>query len=406
MNANLTLQLNTATTSLDGASELGKFGDSGDETTGNEVLPFSDLLGASLTDQFEGAGGIGKSLPEDGKPLPLLKSAESVAELTDEGSVVAAETHVSLQVEIAAEVGDTTVDLALEDVPAVTNLDLQFKFANSSEALPAPISPLASSTTMKDNPLAIQQASTLPQLSPDVDSELLAQTRQLRSYPAPPIAPIPAPGTTSKATLTNNAEGLKLADDAADGVKGNSVATLTQKLSAVDMPQRSTHLPMTISQLGSSEMLRSADAATDLINTPVRSAAWGEKLGERVLLLSGSQLKTAEIRLTPADLGPLRVKVTIEDGAANVTFQANHAVTREAIEQAMPRLRELLADNGLSLGQTDVSDHGVADREHGREPTESTAQGRAGDEHDDLEIAHSAERQKTVSARGLLDTFV
>ena len=131
----------------------------------------------------------------------------------------------------------------------------------------------------------------------------------------------------------------------------------------------------------------------------MRDAAWGDKLGERVLMLSGNQVKTAEIKLTPADLGPLRVRVSIEDGAAHVQFHATHAVTREAIEQALPRLREMLAESGLSLGQTDVSEQGVADGKADREYAAG------GDEHGDAADADRTERRKTVAPSGLLDTF-
>ena len=58
------------------------------------------------------------------------------------------------------------------------------------------------------------------------------------------------------------------------------------------------------------------------ISTPVPDSSWGERISERVLTMVGSQFKTAEIRLTPAELGPVRIQVSVDDGAANVTFHA------------------------------------------------------------------------------------
>ena len=109
--------------------------------------------------------------------------------------------------------------------------------------------------------------------------------------------------------------------------------------------------PLTGSAAGSP-----APQAQAPIDIPVRDTAWSGVLGERVLVMANNQLQNAEIRLTPAELGPLRVQVAIEDGAANVTFHAQHAITREAIEQALPRLRELFAENGLALNQADVGE--------------------------------------------------
>jgi flagellar hook-length control protein FliK len=94
------------------------------------------------------------------------------------------------------------------------------------------------------------------------------------------------------------------------------------------------------------------------LTTPVQDTAWGDRLGDRLMMMADSKLQFAEIRLTPAELGPLRIQVSIDDGAASVTFHAQHVVTREALEQAMPRLRELFADNGLTLAESHVRDAG------------------------------------------------
>ncbi len=140
---------------------------------------------------------------------------------------------------------------------------------------------------------------------------------------------------------------------------------------------------------------------SDPIPTAVREPAWGEHIGERVLMMAGNQVRTAEIRLTPAELGPLRVQVSVEDGAANVTFQAQHAVTREAIEQALPRLRELLAENGLSLGQANVGEQGIAGRDGDDAPTAPDTRADA----EDLPEQGTDEEARTVSGSGLVDTF-
>jgi hypothetical protein len=148
-----------------------------------------------------------------------------------------------------------------------------------------------------------------------------------------------------------------------------------------------------------------AQQATDLVSTPVRDSAWGEQIGERVVMMAGNQLKMAEIRLTPAELGPLRVRVSVEDGAANVTFHAQHAVTREAIEQALPRLREMLAENGLSLGQADVGEHGVAQGDRDRR-ADDQVQNQVAGEANDVDMADERDAGSRVkTSNGLVDTF-
>lgn len=83
--------------------------------------------------------------------------------------------------------------------------------------------------------------------------------------------------------------------------------------------------------------------------------AWAQGLGERLLMMAEKGQQSATLRLQPEQLGPLQIHIRVdEDGASQVLFSAHHAQTREAIEQAMPRLRELFAEQGLNLAQADV----------------------------------------------------
>ena len=94
------------------------------------------------------------------------------------------------------------------------------------------------------------------------------------------------------------------------------------------------------------------------ITTPVGDPKFGDSVADRVLLMANNRLGNAEIRLTPAELGPVRVQVNVDDGTATLQFHAAHAATRDALEQALPRLRDMLAEHGLSLGQASVGDDG------------------------------------------------
>jgi flagellar hook-length control protein FliK len=64
---------------------------------------------------------------------------------------------------------------------------------------------------------------------------------------------------------------------------------------------------------------------------------------------------TASLRLSPEHLGPLEVRITMNGDQASVQFGAAHVDTRNAIENALPRLREMFAAQGLSLSDANVS---------------------------------------------------
>lgn len=81
---------------------------------------------------------------------------------------------------------------------------------------------------------------------------------------------------------------------------------------------------------------------------------WPERLGERIRWSLEGGVQEARIQLAPEGLGSLDLDVRIEGGEVHLRIGASHAPTRELLGEALPRLRELLGDSGLSLGQTDV----------------------------------------------------
>ena len=97
-----------------------------------------------------------------------------------------------------------------------------------------------------------------------------------------------------------------------------------------------------------------AQTATAVIATRVNAPGWDRGLGEKVVWMAGQHVQTAQMNLNPPELGPLQVTLTISNDQASAQFVSQHAAVREAIEAAMPRLREMLAEGGITLGNTSV----------------------------------------------------
>ncbi len=93
------------------------------------------------------------------------------------------------------------------------------------------------------------------------------------------------------------------------------------------------------------------------IDTPLNQPQWGESLAGRVSLLLSENQQTAKININPPELGPIEIRVTIKNEQANINFFAHHGDVRDAIEDAFPKLREMLSQNGLSMGESNVSEH-------------------------------------------------
>lgn len=95
------------------------------------------------------------------------------------------------------------------------------------------------------------------------------------------------------------------------------------------------------------------------VATPVGGTHWGTELGQQMVVMSNNVrqgTQTAELRLDPPDLGPLRVSLNLADGVASASFVSAHASVRQAIETAIPQLQQALAQAGISLGQTSVGE--------------------------------------------------
>lgn len=102
-----------------------------------------------------------------------------------------------------------------------------------------------------------------------------------------------------------------------------------------------------------------------LVATPVTQPGFVEAFSQRIAMLVGNRVQSAEIALTPADLGPINVTIELRGQEATLTFNATHATTRSALEEALPRLREMFADSGLQLANAFVGGQTQRDTRQG-----------------------------------------
>jgi flagellar hook-length control protein FliK len=90
------------------------------------------------------------------------------------------------------------------------------------------------------------------------------------------------------------------------------------------------------------------------IPVPVSSAGWPHAVAAQVHWFVSNDVQSATLRLSPDHLGPVEVHIDVQQSQVNVNFSAANADTRAALEQTVPRLREIFASGGLTLGQTNV----------------------------------------------------
>lgn len=192
--------------------------------------------------------------------------------------------------------------------------------------------------------------------------------------------------------------GLHTAEDHGSG--GPSTVSFDQAFAAA-------HTQMTLNEPGGARS--SGNAVTSYnVNTPVGARGWDYEVGNKLVWMAGKQEQNAELVLHPPQLGRVEVSIHMKGDQVSTTFVAAHPVARDALENALPRLREMFAEAGLSLGQAHVgadSNHQQASAQH----ENNTRSSRFSHEITSLE-AGNIPIPRTMSAwqhqgRGLVDTF-
>lgn len=101
-------------------------------------------------------------------------------------------------------------------------------------------------------------------------------------------------------------------------------------------------------------------ATTQALAATVGTPAWEQELSQKVVFLSTQHQSGAELTLNPPGLGPLQVSLRVADDSAHAQFVSQHAQVRDAVEAALPQLRDALKASGLTLGSASVSDNAFA----------------------------------------------
>ncbi|WP_318480965.1 flagellar hook-length control protein FliK [Photobacterium leiognathi] len=122
-------------------------------------------------------------------------------------------------------------------------------------------------------------------------------------------------------------------------------SSLAQPLSAQIGSQQATAMKM-------EPQITAAQVQTPLQLTKDQA---GEQISERINMMMAKNLKQVDIRLDPPELGKIQIKLTLNQDQASVQFTVNNSQTRDMVEHAMPRLREMMHQQGLQLAQGSVS---------------------------------------------------
>lgn len=142
------------------------------------------------------------------------------------------------------------------------------------------------------------------------------------------------------------------------------------------------------------------------INTPVTNEKWGDEFNQKITWLSTQKEQSAELHLNPPQLGPMDVVLKVSGDQATALFSSPHAAVREAIEQALPKLREMMADSGIMLGNATVNDQAPRNRQNDGENRSGNSRPGINGIGDSVAAGSAGMRVSPISRHnGIVDTF-
>jgi len=178
-------------------------------------------------------------------------------------------------------------------------------------------------------------------------------------------------------------------------------------------PVEAAPAPATVqlqAQAAKLDALNPAAAPSDRIPARVGTQAWDNQVSQRIVYMVGKE-QAATLTLNPPDLGPLQIVLNVSNDGASVAFSSGQLEVRQALENALPRLREMMSESGIALGNATV-DAGVPDgRQTQQDGERRNGGGNGGGTGVDNGKPGAGENARTVSrtvatgARGAVDIF-
>ncbi len=335
----------------------------------NATLPNEDIQ-----DVVQGAVRVNHVVDEktaelpDDHPLKQAKNAKDVQALSDSevASILSKQPKVTVQQPDEVSSDELIAPVAAAAIPWASSTNVENTAVNNAE-MDGKVSmkPAQHGAVVQQahqhQALQTQQAATQAEravaaqpVPAAVNSEAAAQT-QLHQATNMHASPMLSSAMMAQADSSVNQAALKaglgakaLAGLADSKQKGQtSDAHLAQQLSAAAGQQG----------VNGSQSLRAEGLQAPQTSSPLqlaRSDMAADEVAERVQVMLSKNLKNIDIRLDPPELGRMHIRMNMNSDGATVHFTVANQQARDALEQSMPRLREMLNNQGVQLGDTSV----------------------------------------------------
>ncbi len=311
------------------------------------------------------------------EPVTSQTSADAVDEVLDDGSAIA----------------PVSIDAMNEAFQSETLI------VESSAARQASITQLAAATnTPKADILTPAQVVGQPTATKAVD-QAIAQEQLNTETVKESLQKEISMGENAREKQLKNDQNLMMASDKtakfdamlkAGAELSSSVPTTTPLSADISTAGRDPASPILQAQTTMPKL-------STFLNTPVTDPRWQNDFSQRVSWIAKQGIQEAEIKMTPAHLGRVEIRISInEEQQASVMVYAKQGAARDAIDASLPRLREMLSAQGIELSDVNVSEHSLNDQRQQLSERGSDSEGPLADtgidgEADDHPVVSSGE---------------
>jgi flagellar hook-length control protein FliK len=329
--------------------------------------------------------------------------------------------HVMTQLD--AELSNPSAEAVPVLVPNIEDFkELKADFITEDDAeLPRFITQHENKPLMMDGKMdAKEQSKFHQQMAREVDESRIDTEILMKKPPLQVVLP-ESDDDIALTELLNKEEAMQTADIDTSRVDTKIAEKISEQL---DLSHTETIVNKAVPKIAADliqlnrQMEVPAKADIPAMAKPLAHPEWQQEFGERILWMQTKSVQVAELRLNPQHLGPISIRVDVKQDQATLVFTAQHGVVRDAIEAAMPRLRDMLQGQQISLVDVNVSQQDTAEQrnsqgfmQHGNGDQQAPlAQNTNASDSDAVEqsvasITEQIEHSREITNRGLLNIF-
>ena len=298
------------------------------------------------------------SLPLDGNSLPLAINTQLQADIAEISDDISEELLLS----------EEPVDVLGINIPVIES---QIKASVSTLVEKDPV--LSSRLTVPTSTETIRIINSTP-LQP-VKAETVNQSISLLPFADAGIDAETQAVTQFKESLQLQKIFSPLTRQAEAGIEAGQLGRVIEKFTELNQKQLISPSVSVSSPVNSSPLSTTGTAATAQlsIDVPVQDPRWQKAFSQRVVWSVGN-VQSAQLRLNPAELGRIDIQLDVDNDKANVVFTTQQGGVKDVIEQALPRLRDMLAEQGVDLENVEIFHDNFNQQQAGNENGSSQQQ--------------------------------